>query len=50
MGQLPHVFNDEIVTYPAERASGKVAPNCEFAEQCPDILGDGLELHAFVTE
>jgi hypothetical protein len=45
MGQLPHVFNDEIVTYPAEQASGKMAPNCDFAGLCPDILGEDCLLH-----
>jgi hypothetical protein len=32
-------FNDEIVTYPAERASGKIVVNCEFARLRPDIFG-----------
>jgi hypothetical protein len=31
MGQLPHVFNDEIVTYPASSASGKMVTNCELS-------------------
>jgi hypothetical protein len=32
-------FSNEIVTYPAERASGKMAPNCGFAPLRPDISG-----------
>jgi hypothetical protein len=50
MGQLPHVFNDEIVTYPASGASGKMVSNCDFAGLCPDILGDDWSLQALVAE
>ena len=39
MGQLPHVLNDEIVTYPVKRASGKMAPRCEISARGPDIFG-----------
>jgi hypothetical protein len=40
MGQLPHVFNDEIVTYPANGASDKMSQRYEFVGLRPDILGD----------
>jgi hypothetical protein len=43
-------FNDEIVTYPAGGASGKMVTNCEFAGLCPYILGDDWSLHAFLRE
>jgi hypothetical protein len=40
MGQLPHVFNDEIVTYPANGASEKMWRPANSLDFAPDILGD----------
>jgi hypothetical protein len=39
-------FNDEIVTYPAGRASGKIVTVCGFHGRRPDILGDDAPFDA----
>jgi hypothetical protein len=44
MGQLPHVFNDEIVTYPARSASDKMVTNCELSLHFGGWLGS---FHSF---